>query len=87
VIFGHFIDPAGVFHGYRLENGSFTQLDYPGALDTLPFYLNASGDLAGEWDTNPAEIGHAFVRTRIGELDKLRRPRSATQQHVGYWDQ
>jgi len=67
VIFGHFVDGAGVFHGYMLKDGSFTQLDYPGALDTLPFYMNSSGELAGEWDTNPAEIGHAFVYTKAGE--------------------
>jgi uncharacterized membrane protein len=65
-IFGHFIDAAGLVHGFLLKDGVFEQLDYPGAVDTIPFYINASGTIAGEWDTDPATIGHGFVRTQNG---------------------
>ncbi len=67
-VFGEFIDAAGLVHGFLVnDDGSLQQLDYPGAVDTVPLYINASGTLAGEWDTDPATIGHAFLRTRQGE--------------------
>jgi hypothetical protein len=39
-IVGHFVDSGGVFHGYVLKDGIYNQIDFPGALDTLPFYMN-----------------------------------------------
>jgi hypothetical protein len=66
-IIGHFVDSAGVFHGYLLKGGIFSQIDFPGALDTLPFYMNVGGDIAGEWDSDPTQLGHAFVQMNSGE--------------------
>lgn len=66
-IVGHFVDSGVVFHGYLLKDGIYSQIDFPGALDTLPFYMNALGDIAGEWDSDPNQLGHAFVRTSSDE--------------------
>jgi uncharacterized membrane protein len=66
VVIGHFQDGNGIFHGYILKDGMFTQLDVPGAVDTLPFYMNARGDIVGEWDPDPALIGHGFLLPKNG---------------------
>ena len=67
VMIGQFRDASGHYHGYVLRDGTFEQLDYPGALDTFPYYMNARGDIAGEWDPNLAVLGHGFLLKKDGE--------------------
>ncbi len=67
VVIGQFQDPSGTIHGYIYKEGVFTQLDFPGAVDTIPYYINARGDIAGEWDPSLTVIGHGFVLTGTGE--------------------
>ncbi len=76
-IIGHFVDSAGVFHGYLLKGGIFSQIDLPGALDTLPFDMNVRGDIAGEWDSDPTQLGHAFVQMNSGEWVSFDAPGAA----------
>ncbi len=66
VMFGYF-RTGGRTHGYILRDGQFTQIDYPGSRDTMPYYMNARGDLAGNWDTDYNTVGHGFVLTREGD--------------------
>jgi hypothetical protein len=73
-VFGHFRDASGVFHGFVLSDGAFTQLDFPGALDTFPFYINARGDIAGQWDSSHSEIGHGFLLTKDGDWTSIDAP-------------
>jgi uncharacterized membrane protein len=73
-IFGHFRDAAGRFHGFTLRDEAFTQLDFPGALNTFAFYINARGDVAGEWNSSATEIGHGFVLTKKGEWISIDAP-------------
>ena len=63
---GEFRDAVGVYHGYILKDGMFSQFDVPGALDTFPYYMNARGDLVGEWDPDPSLIGHGFLLPKNG---------------------
>lgn len=66
IVIGHFRDAAQVFHGFVLEGGVFRQVDAPGALNTFPYYLNARGDLAGDYNERAGEVGHGFVLTNDG---------------------
>jgi hypothetical protein len=66
-VIGHFRGSDGNFHGFVLKEGTFTQIDFPGATDTFPFYMNARGDIAGEWDPSITVAGHGFLFTKHGE--------------------
>jgi hypothetical protein len=59
---GWFIDSSGYDHGFVLSGGVFTQLDYPGAMNTQVLGINKAGKLVGSYFDNilaPA----AFVAT------------------------
>lgn len=66
-MFGYFQDADLHYRGYIYKAGQFTQIDYPDARDTFPYYMNARGDLAGNWDTDPNTVGHGFVLTADGQ--------------------
>ena len=68
-IVGRFIK-NGVDHGYLLSNGSFSQIDFPGAVATQCHGINANGDIVGRYmaSRNPGQGGgyglfieHAFL--------------------------
>lgn len=67
LVIGQFQNDDGIYHGFTYLDGVFTQLDAPGALDTIPFYINSRGDIAGECDPDPSVVGHGFVLTANGE--------------------
>jgi uncharacterized membrane protein len=67
VVFGHFRDTAQVSHGFILQDGGFRQIDVPGALNTFPYYINTRGDVSGNYNGAPGQVGHGFVLTRDGE--------------------
>jgi hypothetical protein len=74
IVIGHFIGSDGHFHGFILQDGNFKQLDFPGANDTFPFYLNARGDLVGEWDPFSGVAGHGFLLTKDGQWTSIDAP-------------
>jgi hypothetical protein len=41
------MDSAGVFHGFLLTQGVFTQIDVPGALDTEAIGINSRDEIVG----------------------------------------
>src|SRR5262249_24738663 len=51
-------------HGFLLEKGVFTTIDYPGAEDTVPKGINILGQIVGFW--GDGEHGHGFLLTRNG---------------------
>jgi uncharacterized membrane protein len=77
IVIGEFTDSEGKYHGYILEGGSFRQVDYPGSVDSIPFYMNARGDIAGEWETDPRVLGHGFVLSKDGEWTSFDAPGAA----------
>jgi len=74
IVIGHFIGSDGHFHGFILQDGSFKQLDFPGANDTFPFYMNARGDLVGEWTPFSGVAGHGFLLTKDGQWTSIDAP-------------
>jgi probable HAF family extracellular repeat protein len=47
-------------HGFLLDSGNFTTLDYPGAIHTNAFGINNAGDIVGTYFTAP-NAAHGFL--------------------------
>lgn len=60
LIAGYYTGPQGFSHGFVLSNGQLTELDYPGALTTTPYGVNAEGDVSGTYYDNVANA-HGFL--------------------------
>jgi hypothetical protein len=70
-IVGLFVDPALRTHGFVLDRGQFTTIDYPltpvtNANYTDVFGINASGDIVGKFREGPTGPFHGFIATRKG---------------------
>jgi hypothetical protein len=70
-IVGLFTDAALRTHGFVLERGQFTTIDYPLTLVTSANYtdvfgINASGDIVGKFREGPTGPFHGFIATRKG---------------------
>jgi hypothetical protein len=65
VVVGSYTDTVGELHGYLLKNGTYTTIDFPGALySTFAGGGNAENDVAGAYNFTSsctADCGHAFV--------------------------
>jgi uncharacterized membrane protein len=46
-VVGQYIDSAGNKHGFLLSGGTFTTIDFPGALGTVARGINSQGDIVG----------------------------------------
>ena len=58
-IAGHYVDSAGVSHGFTLANGQLTSIDYPGASFTALSAIDAAGNIAGRCTING--VNHGFL--------------------------
>jgi uncharacterized membrane protein len=85
-VVGQYIGDDGATHGFLLRQGSLTTLDFPGASDTVPFGINESGTIAGEWDLVAADgtllAYHGFVWNR-GVFTQVDYPGSADTAVTG----
>ena len=63
VIVGDFTDSAGVSHGYALENGTFTTIDFPGSTSTSVGGNNPEGDIVGLY-FDSAGVGHGYLLSK-----------------------
>lgn len=61
-IVGQFTDAGGVMHGFVYEEGSFCQLDYPGATGTNILGINNLGQMTGMFTTAVATSGFIYDR-------------------------
>lgn len=60
-IVGAYIDSANVTHGFSTPDGiNFTDINCPGAINTLATGVNISGDISGQY-TDASLITHAFL--------------------------
>ena len=59
MITGFYVDSSGFGHGFTLQNGQYSSLDFPGALDTAALDINLNGDIVGLYDT-PDFNTHGF---------------------------
>src|SRR5213594_4456633 len=48
-IVGHYIDAAGIDHGYLLHRGSYTKIDFPGADGGHAHGINSGGAIVGQY--------------------------------------
>ena len=61
-VVGFFTDAANadVTHGFLLDRGNFTTIDYPGATSTGLFGINEHGEIAGSCQCNDGS-NHSFI--------------------------
>jgi uncharacterized membrane protein len=75
-VVGEYFD-AGGRHGFLLRRGTFTPIDFPGAL-TSARGINPGGDIVGVYrrpDESPLTGAHGFLLTRHGDFVKVDYPR------------
>lgn len=75
-IVGSYVDGNGVTHGYLLQDGVFTTIDYPGAARTDARGIGPNGEIVGTYRM-PGEPGvnfHGFLRTPEGEFVQVDYP-------------
>lgn len=75
---GPYMDANGIMHGYiRHKNGTFTDFDVQGAVDTVPFTVNAGGwDIGFSDDANG--VTHGFIRNPNGTITAVDAPDAGT---------
>jgi len=49
-----------------LSNGSYTPIDVPGAVQTVPYGINDAGDIVGYY-TDARDVEHGFLATPVPE--------------------
>jgi len=59
-IVGYYQDSGATYHGYRLDHGRYTTIDYPGAALTFGLGANPEGDMVGEY-FDSAFAAHSFL--------------------------
>ena len=75
-IVGFYIDSASIFHGFLLSGGQFSNIDFPGAVDTAALRINAAGDIVGGIDFGDVTTSIAFV-LRNGNFTSFEDPVAA----------
>ena len=51
---------SGIRHGYILNNGVYTIIDFPGSTNDIAFGVNAAGVIVGSYDDSNGAT-HGFV--------------------------
>jgi hypothetical protein len=74
---GDYIGGDNELHSFFLSNGTFTQYDVPGALETNLLSINDAGDFTGGFDPDGSGIFQAFVG-RGGTLTSFSVPGAAS---------
>jgi hypothetical protein len=59
-VVGSYTDSSGVGHGYLRYHGTFTTIDFPGAIFTFTGAGNPKGDIVGLY-TDSGGVNHAFL--------------------------
>jgi uncharacterized membrane protein len=80
---GHHVDylsVGGVDHGYLLSGGAWVPFDPPGSTRTMPFKINPSGDVVGQYDS--AGVTHGFL-LRAGVFTTVDVPGATSTVAVG----
>ncbi len=74
-VVGDYVDPAGVRHGFLLQNGEFTTIDVPNAL-TSARAISPGGNIVGIYRgaSEPAVNAHGFLLSRQGDTTLIAFP-------------
>jgi probable HAF family extracellular repeat protein len=62
-IVGTYQDADGNNHGFLFYHGSFTSIDFPGAIQTRAYGINPQGDIVGDYLADDFTI-HGFIFAR-----------------------
>jgi probable HAF family extracellular repeat protein len=83
-IVGAYIDAGGAQHGFLLDDGVFTTIDFPGsALSTEASDIDNHGQIVGAY-VDAAGVSHGFLRERNGTFTTIDVPGATvtgTQRH------
>src|ERR1700740_2146199 len=58
---GRYIDQNNVIHAFTLTNGTFANIDVPGATQTAAWGINDNGDVVGRYFDPVANRDHGFL--------------------------
>ena len=86
VIVGRYVDSGHVTHGFVLENGTYTSIDFPGAVGsggTNPTWINANGTITGTYGTSNGS--NAFTLSK-GVFTTIDYPGATLTQGYGVSD-
>jgi uncharacterized membrane protein len=62
---GTYTDASKVSHGFILQNGVYTTLDYPGAQFSSPVGISESGEIVGNYGVNGTGGGYVYVNSKF----------------------
>jgi len=69
---GQYVDSKNVSHGFILNAGNYTTVDFPGAAGTVLTGLNPSGEMSGfSCADTPCLVGpfHSFIVSKKGAFE------------------
>jgi probable HAF family extracellular repeat protein len=81
LIVGSYADASGVGHGFVYDHGTFTTLDFPGAIGTVLTGVNNSGAIVGGY-TDALGVNHGFLY-RKGTFKTIDPPDAGTSPGEG----
>jgi len=63
VVVGWYTDSAGVYHGFKYSNGTYTAINVPNAYETQALGINDLGDIVGAYvqGSQPNVTSHGFL--------------------------
>ena len=63
VVVGWYTDSAGVYHGFKYSNGTYTAINVPNAYETQALGINDLGDIVGTYlqGSQPNVTSHGFL--------------------------
>ena len=70
-VVGQFFDSSGNYHGFsRTASGVITQIDYPGALETVTYGINDSGEITGTYiNSSGLPYGFTYIGGKFATTD------------------
>jgi len=68
-IVGHYVDPAGIDHGYLLHKGGFVTIDFPGGSGGHAHGINSGGAIVGEYFIGKTFHGYLLSDGVFTEID------------------
>jgi len=87
VIVGQYIDSGGASHGFILDGGNYTTVDFAGAAGSALTGLNPSGEMSGFYCSDPAcgtfgatTTNHSFTVSKKGVFTSFDPPGAISSQ-------
>jgi hypothetical protein len=82
-IVGRYYNPDGSHHGFLLQGGTFSTIDFPGAVLTDPEYVNDRGVIVGYY--NDGQFNHGYRQSQ-GQFSTIDYPGFPNAEAAGIGD-